>query len=66
MNVIILAELQRVLAYVERDLLQTVARPVKSPFGDLEPALKLVDAKDIASPAQARETSCIIPRKAAC
>lgn len=42
-----LAELQRVLAYVERDLLQAVARPVKSPFGDMEPALKLLDAKDV-------------------
>lgn len=42
-----LAELQRVLAYVERDLLQTVARSAKSPFGDVEPALKLLGGKDI-------------------
>lgn len=42
-----LAELQRVLAYVERDLLQTVGRSAKTPFGDVEPALQLVGAKDI-------------------
>jgi general secretion pathway protein J len=43
-----LAELQRVLTYMERDLLQIVARPVKSPFGDFEPALQLAHAGGIA------------------
>lgn len=37
-----LADLQRVLVYLERDLAQAVARPVKGPYGDKIPALHLV------------------------
>lgn len=42
-----LADVQRVLLYVERDLLQAVERKVKTPYGDVEPALKLVDGHDL-------------------
>ena len=42
-----LADVQRVLLYVERDLLQAVERTVKTPYGDVEPALKLVDGQDL-------------------
>ena len=37
-----LADLQRVLVYLERDVMQAVARPVKGPYGDQVPALHLV------------------------
>ncbi len=37
-----LADLQRVLVYLERDIAQAVARPVKGPHGDRVPALQLV------------------------
>ncbi len=37
-----LADLQRVLVYLELDIAQAVARPVKGPHGDRMPALQLV------------------------
>ena len=42
-----LADVQRVLLYVERDLLQAVGRKVKTPYGDTEPAFKLVNGQDL-------------------
>jgi general secretion pathway protein J len=42
-----LAELQRVFVYIERDLLQAVERKVKNPYGDAEPAFKLVDGQNL-------------------
>lgn len=42
-----LAEVQRVLLYIEYDLLQIIARKTKGPHGDVEPALKLVQGKEL-------------------
>jgi general secretion pathway protein J len=42
-----LADLQRVLVYLERDIAQAVARPVKGPYGDKIAALHLVSGAEL-------------------
>ncbi len=42
-----LADLQRVLVYLERDITQAVARPVKGPYGDKIAALHLVSGAEL-------------------
>ena len=42
-----LADLQRVLVYLERDISQAVARPIKGPYGDKIAALHLVKGAEL-------------------
>ncbi|MEL6710293.1 MAG: type II secretion system minor pseudopilin GspJ [Pseudomonadota bacterium] len=42
-----LADMQRMLVYLERDIAQAVARPAKGPYGDKVPALHLVKGSEL-------------------